>query len=131
MLSPRAAQRGRRRERTSMASVRFRPRRNAKNIVGCFRAPYGRERVSGPWSPDMPRYFFHIRDPVGLIKDTEGLELPSVRRAIEEAEASARSIAEQRRAMPGRCSIEVWDDVGFFFVFVFVFLLLFVFVVCF
>lgn len=60
----------------------------------------------------MPRYFFHIRDPDGVIPDGDGLDLPSVRRAIEEAEASARSIAEQRKSKPGACQIEVWDEGG-------------------
>ena len=60
----------------------------------------------------MPRYYFHIRDSVGLIKDTEGLELTSLRRAIEEAEASAASLAKQRKYMPTRCTIEVRDHEG-------------------
>jgi hypothetical protein len=60
----------------------------------------------------MPRYFFHIRDPAGMIRDTEGLELPSLRSAVIEADASAASIAEQRKSAPGSCQIEVRAEAG-------------------
>jgi len=60
----------------------------------------------------MPLYYFHIRDPAGLIEDSEGLELASVRAAIQEAESSAASIAQQRKFEPGSCQIEVHDEVG-------------------
>ena len=45
----------------------------------------------------MPRYHFHIRDANGLIEDGEGMELASLRRAIEEAETTAASLTEQRK----------------------------------
>jgi hypothetical protein len=60
----------------------------------------------------MPRYYFHIRDAKGLIEDGDGMELASLRRAIEEAEASAASLNEQRKYAPSRCSIEVTDEQG-------------------
>jgi len=60
----------------------------------------------------MPRFYFHIRDPHGVIRDADGIELPSLRRAIEEAEASTRSIADQRKYEPGTCSIDVADEEG-------------------
>ena len=60
----------------------------------------------------MPRFFFHIRDTAGLIADPDGLELVSLEAAISEAEASARSVAAQRRSTPGSCQIEVHDEKG-------------------
>lgn len=38
------------------------------------------------------RYFFHIRDGVGLIRDEEGMELPDIAAAHREALASARDV---------------------------------------
>ena len=58
----------------------------------------------------MPRYFFHIRDAAGTITDTEGLELATLALVMEEAERSARSIAEQRKYMPTSCAIVVMDS---------------------
>jgi len=40
----------------------------------------------------MPRYFLHIRDGERLIKDEEGVELPSIVSAKGEAEQAAREI---------------------------------------
>ena len=60
----------------------------------------------------MPRFFFHIRAPAGLIRDTKGLEIATLRPAIEEAQASAESLRGRRKYMPGRCHIEVCDEAG-------------------
>jgi hypothetical protein len=38
------------------------------------------------------RFYFHIRDPDGLIVDEEGSDLPSLEAAQEEARASARDL---------------------------------------
>jgi hypothetical protein len=40
----------------------------------------------------MPRYYLHIKDGDRLIKDQEGVELPSVLSAKREAEHAAREI---------------------------------------
>jgi hypothetical protein len=40
----------------------------------------------------MPRYYLHIRDGEKLIKDHEGVELPSIVSAKGEAEHAAREI---------------------------------------
>lgn len=40
----------------------------------------------------MPKYYLHIRDGGQLIKDQEGVELPSVVSAKGEAEEAAREI---------------------------------------
>ena len=40
----------------------------------------------------MPRYFLHIRDGEKLIEDKEGIDLPSVTSAKDEAEQAAREI---------------------------------------
>ena len=60
----------------------------------------------------LPRYFFHIRDSLGLVPDTEGMDLLSLNEAMIEAKASARSIAEERKYMPIQCCIEVRDEEG-------------------
>ena len=38
----------------------------------------------------MPRYFYHIREGADLIEDTEGVDLPDVSAAREEAPVSLR-----------------------------------------
>ncbi|MBV9419721.1 MAG: hypothetical protein JO348_08110 [Alphaproteobacteria bacterium] len=58
----------------------------------------------------MPRYYFHIRDAMGTIDDTEGLELATLDAAEAEAQRSAESIAEQRKYMPTRCQVVVADE---------------------
>jgi hypothetical protein len=40
----------------------------------------------------MPTYYFHIRDGEQLIRDREGINLPSIVSAQGEAEAAAREI---------------------------------------
>jgi hypothetical protein len=40
----------------------------------------------------MPQYYLHIRDGEQLIKDEEGIELPSIGSAKNEAEDAAREI---------------------------------------
>jgi hypothetical protein len=40
----------------------------------------------------MPKYYLHIRDCERLIKDHEGVELPDIVSAKEEAEQAAREI---------------------------------------
>ena len=47
----------------------------------------------------MPLYYLHIRDGEQLIRDEEGVELPSVMSAKSEAEQAARELlAEKVRA---------------------------------
>lgn len=47
----------------------------------------------------MPRYFLHIRDGEQMIRDDEGVELPSVVSAKGEAEDAARELlADKVRA---------------------------------
>jgi len=42
----------------------------------------------------MPRYFFHLKDEQGWIKDEEGMELPDLDAAKEEARATATALAK-------------------------------------
>jgi hypothetical protein len=44
----------------------------------------------------MPRYYLHIRDRDRLIKDPEGVELPSIVRAQAEAEEAARELLAEK-----------------------------------
>ncbi|SMF61224.1 DUF6894 family protein [Allosphingosinicella indica] len=47
----------------------------------------------------MPRYFLHVLNGDGLTEDEEGLDLPDMEAAIEEAKQSIRFIvAEEARA---------------------------------
>jgi hypothetical protein len=44
----------------------------------------------------MPRYYFHTRDGDRLIKDPEGIELPSIKLARDEAIQAAREILAEK-----------------------------------
>jgi hypothetical protein len=60
------------------------------------------------------RYFFHIRTEDGLIPDEEGIDLPGLEQAKEEAITSAKELAaEFPPGSEGAClkSIEVVDEV--------------------
>lgn len=63
----------------------------------------------------MPRFYLHIRDGHELIKDGDGVDLPDVNSAQEEALASAREIfADLIRAgklLDGR-QFEIVNEVG-------------------
>ena len=43
----------------------------------------------------MTHFFFHIRDNRQFIEDTEGVDLPDIVRAIEEAEIVARELVAE------------------------------------
>jgi hypothetical protein len=62
----------------------------------------------------MPRYFFSIRDALGLIPDEEGGDFPSSAVALAEAEATARDLAKQLIDMkrPLSAVVEVRDVKG-------------------
>jgi hypothetical protein len=48
-----------------------------------------------PWVTEimrMPRYYFHIRDHEKVIPDDEGVDLPGVKAAFDEAQDAAREI---------------------------------------
>ncbi len=63
----------------------------------------------------MPRFYFHLRDDAGLMRDTEGSELPDLDAARAEAVADARSlVAEWLRmgqVVDGR-RFEIADEAG-------------------
>ena len=40
----------------------------------------------------MPKYFFHIRGPIGFTEDEDGIELPDIEAARNEATKAARDI---------------------------------------
>jgi hypothetical protein len=44
----------------------------------------------------MPRYFFHIKDEVEIIRDEEGLELRGLDAVREEATESAREMMSEK-----------------------------------
>ncbi len=46
----------------------------------------------------MPKFFFHLHEGGKLRRDTEGLELPGKREAVEEARAAAYDIIMDRVA---------------------------------
>lgn len=60
----------------------------------------------------MARYFFHIRDGDTLIEDTEGIDVPDLEAAREEAVEAAREIVAER-ALEGKASegqvFEIWS----------------------
>ena len=63
----------------------------------------------------MPRFFFHLRDRVGLIEDLEGSEWPDFKAARSEALASARELlAAQLKAnqTDGVEQLEICDALG-------------------
>ncbi|WFU82126.1 hypothetical protein QA645_05075 [Bradyrhizobium sp. CIAT3101] len=62
----------------------------------------------------MKRYYFDIRDGSQFIRDDEGLELPDIESARQEATAALSEIArEWARGRPQhRMAVEVRDDRG-------------------
>ena len=62
----------------------------------------------------MPRYFFSIRDALGLIPDEEGSDFSSPAAALAEAQATARDLAQQLIEMnrPLSAVVEVRDVKG-------------------
>jgi hypothetical protein len=44
----------------------------------------------------MPRYYFHIKDKVGIIRDEEGLDLHGLDAVREEATESAREMMSEK-----------------------------------
>lgn len=44
----------------------------------------------------MPRFYFHIKDGEKLIQDREGVEMPGVSAAFDEANKAAREILAER-----------------------------------
>ncbi len=63
----------------------------------------------------MATYYFNVRDVTGLIRDTEGAELPDLDAVREEAQASAREILAE--SLKGGTSLnhrsfEVADESG-------------------
>ena len=63
----------------------------------------------------MPRFFFHICQATGLIRDAEGTLLPDLDAAHEEAIASARQILSDKiragEVLNGQ-SFEITDETG-------------------
>jgi hypothetical protein len=63
----------------------------------------------------MPRYFFNIRDDQGIVRDEEGMDLPDLQSAREEAQDSARELLAEtvRSRQPiDHKRIEVVDEGG-------------------
>jgi hypothetical protein len=63
----------------------------------------------------MPRYFFHVRDRQGLLRDEEGRELPSPEVARAEAAKGVRSILSEEvghGTLDLLGSVEVLDEAG-------------------
>ncbi len=63
----------------------------------------------------MPRYFFHVEDEQGWIKDEEGLELPDLAAAVKEADGTAIDLAkaaiQEGQPVDGR-TVVVFDEQG-------------------
>jgi hypothetical protein len=63
----------------------------------------------------MPRYYFHIREGKHLVKDEEGLDLPSLLAAEREAEMSGRELLadmlRDRTPLDGQ-ALEITNDTG-------------------
>ena len=59
----------------------------------------------------MPRDFFNIRDSYDVDEDEEGIELPEIEAASEEAVAT---VEEQREELRDACNIEleITDETG-------------------
>ena len=53
-----------------------------------------------------------LRGLARVIRDTDGVELTFLRQAIEEAEASATSIAKPRKYMPTKRVVEIRNQEG-------------------
>jgi hypothetical protein len=51
----------------------------------------------------MPRYFFNIRDQHHLEQDDEGLELPNLDAAVEEAKRALREMGQPGASIEIRC----------------------------
>jgi hypothetical protein len=66
-----------------------------------------------PKGSSLPRYFFHIRDSIGLVRDDEGLELTGEIDAREEAWNSAADLianAARQPAEPATDAVVVVED---------------------
>ncbi len=59
----------------------------------------------------MAIYQFHIRDQHGLILDEDGMELPNVLAAVQEAMRSADEFLNQA-AVPADMAFEITDEAG-------------------
>jgi len=57
----------------------------------------------------MPRYYFHVRDHTRAIIDEEGIELPDLEAAREEAVAAARELMSQSILKGESCDGRVFD----------------------
>lgn len=61
----------------------------------------------------MPRFYFHVREHDKLIRDLEGVEMPGVRAAFEEAQQAARDLMSERvkhgEVIDGQ-EFEVYDE---------------------
>jgi hypothetical protein len=61
----------------------------------------------------MPRYHFHVREFGRLVKDPEGLNLPTVSAARDEAVKAAREIKRLMRGeRPDHSRFEIADETG-------------------
>lgn len=64
----------------------------------------------------MPRYFLHIVNSVGRVRDEDGSEHPDARSAREEAILSIRAILSEEVRMEGKLDlgghIEITDEHG-------------------
>jgi hypothetical protein len=63
----------------------------------------------------MPRFYYHVRKGDLLIEDTEGVEVPGLRAAFDEAEQGARDLMAERvkhgQVIDGH-QFEVHDELG-------------------
>jgi len=57
----------------------------------------------------MPRYFFHIREEEQVIVDDEGIDLPNLEAAREEAVAAARQLLSQSVLKGKACNGRVFE----------------------
>lgn len=63
----------------------------------------------------MPRYYFNVSDHARVIIDDEGIELPGLDAAREEAVAAARELVSQSVLKGAACNgraFEIVDDQG-------------------
>ncbi len=63
----------------------------------------------------MPKFFFHLREGGKLRRDTEGLELPGKRQAVDEAKAAAYDMIMDRvisRKWIEDDTLEIADEAG-------------------
>lgn len=63
----------------------------------------------------MPKFFFHIRDGETLEVDPEGVEFPTLERAVLDAQAAAREMLAERLLAGERLNgqrLEIADETG-------------------